>query len=352
VSVLARFKTLVKCNQKRVLWRLRQSQAQKAFYMKWGTAIRVCVLGTALGAIAPPALLSAQTASSPNPTAGQPPKTSPALPADPNEFARQAIYHSIEAESNDHTHWRYRFHREDDKNNYDRDVVETGQGELARTLLFHGKPLTAEERKQDEERMHKLMNSEEERTQRAKRVKDDNDKGQQMFKAIPDAFNFKYDGMENGMVRLTFYPKADYDPPNRELKVFRSMSGSMLIEPVQNRMARIDGQLFEDVTFGWGLLARLNKGGTFRVSQREVAPGHWEIVGLDVNMSGHAIFFKNISVKQHEVKTEFQRMPDGLTMAQAYQLLEKKDDGAVSATVAPVAADHTNAPQSQAKKAN
>ncbi len=98
---------------------------------------------------------------------------------------------------------------------------------------------------------------------------------------------------------------------------------------------RIDGQLFEDVTFGWGFLARLNKGGTFRVTQREVAPGHWEIVGLDVNMSGHAILFKNINVKQHEVKSEFRRVPDSLTMAQAYQLLEK-DDGAVSATAAPV----------------
>lgn len=319
--------------------------------MEWSTAIRVCVLGTALGAIGTPALLSAQVPSPPSPPSNHQQKPSPALPADPNLFVRDAIYHSIEAETNDHTHWRYRFHREDEKNNYDRDVVETGQGELARTLLLHGQPLTADERKQDEERMQKLLNSEEERTQRAKRVKDDSDKGQQMFKAIPDAFDFKYDGMEDGMVRLTFYPKADYDPPNRELKVFRSMSGSMLIEPVQRRMARIDGKLFEDVTFGWGLLARLSKGGTFRVTQREVAPGHWEIVGLDVNMSGHAIFFKNINVKQHEVKSEFRRMPDGLTMAQAYQLLEK-DEGAVSATVAPVRNNHVAAPQSLVRKAN
>jgi hypothetical protein len=319
--------------------------------MEWGTAIRVCVLGTALSAIGTPALLSAQVPSPPNPPSNHQQKASPALPADPNLFVRDAIYHSIEAETNDHTHWRYRFHREDEKNNYDRDVVETGQGELARTLLLRGQPLTADERKQDEERMQKLLNSEEERTQRAKRVKDDSDKGQQMFRAIPDAFDFKYDGMEDGMVRLTFYPKADYDPPNRELKVFRSMSGSMLIEPVQRRMARIDGKLFEDVTFGWGLLARLSKGGTFCVTQREVAPGHWEIVGLDVNMSGHAIFFKNINVKQHEVKSEFRRMPDGLTMAQAYQLLEK-DEGAVSATVAPVRNNHVAAPQSLVRKAN
>jgi len=278
-------------------------------------------------------------------------KPIPKLPADANEFVRQAIYHSIEVETNDHTRWRYHFHREDEKNNYDRDVVETGQGELARTLLLHGQPLNAEERKQDEERMRKLMNSEEERAQRAKRVKEDSEKGQQMFRAIPDAFDFKYDGTEDGFVRLTFYPKANYDPPNRDLKVFRSMTGSILIDPEQNRLARIDGKLFEDVTFGWGLLARLNKGGTFRVTQRQVAPGHWEIVGLDVNMSGHAIFFKNISVKQHEVKSEFRRMPDSITMAQAYQLLEK-NDSAVSATAGPAATDRSTHQPQQARKTN
>ena len=305
--------------------------------MQWGTAIRVFLMGTVMAAFAAPALLPAQNPASPIQHTQVEQKSTPELPADPNQFVRQAIYHSIEAENNDHTHWRYRFHREDDKNNYDRDVVETRDGELARTIFIHGQPLTPEERQRDEERMRKLVSSEEERAERAKRIKDDGEKAQQMFKAIPDAFNFKYDGMQDGLVRLTFYPKPDYDPPSRELKVFRSMSGTVLIDPKERRLAEIDGRLFEDVTFGWGFLARLHKGGSFRVTQREIVPGHWEIVRLDVDMSGHAILFKNISFKQHEVKSEFRRVPDSLTMAQAYQLLEK-GEGAVSATATPAAA--------------
>jgi hypothetical protein len=46
------------------------------------------------------------------------------------------------------------------------------------------------------------------------------------------------------------------------------------------------------------------------------------------------MLFKNISFKQHEIKSEFRRVPDSLTMAQAYQLLEK-GEGAVSATATP-----------------
>ena len=150
-----------------------------------------------------------------------------------------------------------------------------------------------------------------------------------MFKAIPDAFIFKYDGIENGLVRLTFFPNPNYDPPTRDLRVFRSLSGKMWVDPNARHLVRIEGQLFEDVTFGWGILARLYKGGTFNVNMREVGPGHWDMTSLDVNMAGHAVLFKNIAVKQHQTQSEFRRVPDNITIAEAYQLLQK--DGAVTA---------------------
>ena len=236
-------------------------------------------------------------------------------------------------EAQDHSHWRYHAHREDEKSNIDKDVIETRDGEPTRTLLVWGRPLTADERQKDEERMQKLVSDPSERAKRAKREKEDSDKGHEMFKAIPDAFIFKYDGIENGIVRLAFFPNPNYDPPTRELRVFRALSGKMWIDPVQKHVVRIDGQLFQDVTFGWGILARLYKGGTFEVNMHEVGPGHWDMTSLDVNMSGHAILFKNIAVKQHQTQTEFRRVPDNLTMAQAYNMLQK--DGAVTANNQP-----------------
>ena len=151
-----------------------------------------------------------------------------------------------------------------------------------------------------------------------------------MFKAIPDAFIFKYDGEENGQVRLAFFPNPHYDAPNRELQVFRSLSGKMWVDRAGGRLSRMDGSLFEDVIFGWGLLGRLNKGGTFSVVQSKVGENHWEVVSLDVRMSGHAVVFKTINVKQLQRFTDFRRVSDDLTVAQAYQLLEK-GDGAISA---------------------
>jgi hypothetical protein len=144
-----------------------------------------------------------------------------------------------------------------------------------------------------------------------------------MLKAIPDAFIFKYQGAENGQVSLTFFPNPHYDAPTRELQVFRSMSGKMWIDRADRRLTRLDGSLFEDVTFGWGLLGRLNKGGTFSIVQSRVGDNHWEYVSLDVKMVGHAVIFKSINVKQLERLTDFHRVSDNLTISEAYQLLEK-----------------------------
>ncbi len=269
------------------------------------------------------------------------------LPQDPNQYVREIIKHELDAAEYDHTLWRHRFHREDEKNNYDRDVIETKEGQLARTLLLNGQPLTAEQHAQDEERMKKLVEDPAERAKREKRAKSDGDKAMQMFKAIPDAFIFRYaslkaddpkhNGPEDSLVCLDFSPNPHYAPPNIELKVFRSLSGKMWIDRASGRLARIDGQLFEDVSFGWGILGRLNKGGTFAVVQKDVGGNHWDIVAIDVSMTGKAVLFKTINKKQKERFTDFRRMPDNLTFSQAYQMLEQGADAVSTASQSVVA---------------
>src|ERR1700748_2074751 len=85
------------------------------------------------------------------------PDTLPPLPKDANQLVRDAIKHQIETDAADHTHWRYHIHREDEKGSQERDVIDTKDGQIARTLLINGKPLTPEQRTVDEARMKKLV---------------------------------------------------------------------------------------------------------------------------------------------------------------------------------------------------
>lgn len=268
------------------------------------------------------ALLATAVAQNPRPSASPQP---PALPQDASQYVRQVIQQELDADARDQSLWRYRFHRESDRIIYDRDVIETREGQIARTLLINGQPLTAGQRADDEARLQRLMRDPDDRAKHNKRAKDDGDRARRMLKAIPDAFNFKYDGMEGGLVRVQFAPNPRYAPPTRELQAFHSMTGTMWIDSAAAavHVARIDAQLIEDVSFGWGLLGKLKKGGTFHVLQGEVAQGHWDIVALDVDMTGYAVIFKSINVKQHQRHSDFHRMPDDLTLARAYEMLQK-----------------------------
>src|SRR5215467_15999516 len=124
------------------------------------------------------------------------------LPQDANQYVRQAIQIELAAQQNDHTVWRYHLHREDKKYNYDRDVIETKDGTMSRTLLWMGQPLTPDGRQKDEGRMQELLNDPSALAKHVKREHDDDEKAHKMLAAAPEAFNFRYDGEEEGLVRL------------------------------------------------------------------------------------------------------------------------------------------------------
>jgi hypothetical protein len=57
------------------------------------------------------------------------------------------------------------------------------------------------------------------------------------------------------------------------------------------------------------------------VKRAEVAPAHWEVTEMAVNMRGKALLFKTISVQQKEVHQNFERVPDDLNISDAAALL-------------------------------
>ena len=104
------------------------------------------------------------------------------LPNDASQFVREAIAHELNAMDNDHSHWMYRLHRDDEKNTQDRQVIETKEGPLAKVVLWNGQPLTAEQRQSDNERMRRQVEDPQERARLQKRDKSDADKARQFLK--------------------------------------------------------------------------------------------------------------------------------------------------------------------------
>jgi hypothetical protein len=135
---------------------------------------------------------------------------------------------------------------------------------------------------------------------------------------------FGYAGRQGDLVTLTFRPNPDFQPTSLEARVFHGMEGEMTVDTKQERLAALNGHLMEDVKFGGGLLGHLDKGGKFEVRQAEVAPGHWEMTVLGVDMKGKALLFKTVGVHETENHSEFHRVSDDLTLAEAAGTLNRQ----------------------------
>jgi hypothetical protein len=214
-------------------------------------------------------------------------------------------------------------------------VVETRDGTVGMTIALNGKPLTPEERQVEEARLAGLVNNPEQLKKKQKSEKEDEEHMARIMKALPDAFLYEYDGtvvgtQETGkpgdsLARLKFRPNPKYTPPSHVEQVLTGLHGYMLIDAQEHRIAKIDGTLFKDVGFGWGILGHLDRGGHFLVEQAEVISGRWEVNHMSLSFAGKELLFKNINIRSDEIFCNFRPAPSNLTLAQGVELLKKQE---------------------------
>lgn len=252
----------------------------------------------------------------------------PACPPDKNlpagDLLRRVINGELKAQADDHSHWMYEVQSNQSGKHELKLVVQTAAGDLDRLEAVGGQPVTAQERKREDHRIEDLLRHPGEQKQRQHDQQEDAQRTDRLMKMLPDAVTASYGKCEGELTELLFTPNPAFHPSSHEASVFHSMAGHIWVNSGENRIAEIDGHLVKEVKFFGGLLGHLEKGGTFHVKQAEVAPGHWDITLLHVNMHGRALFFKTISVQQDETRSNFCLVPDNLTLAQAAEKLEKQ----------------------------
>ncbi len=210
--------------------------------------------------------------------------------------------------------------------------VETRDGMAGMTVAYNDKPLSPQQRLDEKGRLAGLVSNPEQLKRKQREQKEDGDRTLRILKAIPEAFLFEYDGTVPGagaigragvnLVRLKFRPNPAFHPPTHVEQVLLGMSGFVLIDPLQRRIAEIDGTLLQAVSFGWGILGHLDKGGHFLVNQADVGDNCWELSRMSLTFTGKILLFKNIAIKSDEIFSNFRRVPDDTTFEQGVKLLE------------------------------
>jgi len=252
------------------------------------------------------------------------------LDVDPIELVRAASKNEIQASDVQH-YCMFKDFVEYKDHSLTREIVRTNQGGLWTTLLMNGKPLTTEERQKDNERLVKFANNPEARRKRREANKAEDQRASLMLSSLPDAFLYTYVGTDHGpageeLVHLTFKPNPRFNPPNHETAIYQGMEGDLIIDRKAMRIAKIDGTLFKDVDFGWGILGRLSKGGRFLIVQRDVGGGNWEEVQELLQFNGKILMVKSLTIWSTETMTDFRPVPENITTTQALDLLHKSDN--------------------------
>jgi len=250
----------------------------------------------------------------------------------PQELVRRAVANELNPPDRDK---KYLFRHYKKNTNGTQTVVyaQTRDAIAGLVIAINDKPLTPDQRKGESQRVQRFIDDPDELKKKQKQEKENYDRVTRIIRALPDAFLYKDDGTEAGrpgvgklgeeLRRLSFQPNPKYDPPSRIEQILTGMQGHMLIDPVCNRIAIIDGTLQKDVSFGWGILGHLDRGGHIKLSQGDVGDKHWQMTGIDMSFTGKILLFKSISAQSTETYSDFHPIASDITFAQGVDLLKK-----------------------------
>lgn len=259
-------------------------------------------------------------------------QTSSAELPSPVQLVRTTVARELAATNANSVKHMFRDHKTSAQGSQTRIYVETREAMAGMTIAYNDKPLTPQQLQGEEGRLAALVSHPQQLERKRRQEKEEADHTLSIVKALPDAFLFEYDGTENGtsnlgregarLLRLKFRPNPAYRPPSHVEDVLLGLRGVVLIDPEAQRIARIDGTLFKEVTFGWGILGHLDRGGYFLVDQQALDDGTWDISRMSLSFNGKILLFKTISIKSDEVFTNFQRVPADTSFAQGVQMLK------------------------------
>ncbi len=202
-----------------------------------------------------------------------------------------------------------------------RSVIETSEGRADRIVQFADGPLSSEQQAKQEHRLKKLLSDHDAVKNELQDQKAETQRRIRMVKAFPKAFFFDFVGRENGLLRFDFRPNPDFSPKDRETQMYRGMEGKVWVEPVHERIVQVQGKLVKDVSFGWGIVGRLNKGGIYEISQTQLSSGVWRITTLNVDVKGRMFFLNSFRFMRRESNSHFRAVSASLTYPAAVQTL-------------------------------
>src|SRR6516164_509223 len=101
-------------------------------------------------------------------------------------------------------------------------------------------------------------------------------------------------------------PNPSYRPPTRSALLFSKVTGTVWLDKESGQMARIEGEVTDDISFGI-FLGKVYKGSRFMQDRYEFAPGIWLPSYSQYDFDARKLF-SQISVHQKTYASGYRRV--------------------------------------------
>jgi hypothetical protein len=231
---------------------------------------------------------------------------------------------------------RYLLHKVDEHHDTVKVIIETKDGDVARLIASNGKPVSTETDQAELARLDDLAKHPELQEKRRKSEQKDADRVTHLLALLPDAFLYRMEGAvpcgAGECYRLSFSPNPNFNPPDLEANILRGAAGEIWIDEAQERMTRLDAHFIADVDFGFGILGRINKGGTALIEQTDVGAHDWELTGMNIHVNGKALLVRSFSFQVNQRASHYAPVSPRLGYRDAIQMLKQVDPSATPYT--------------------
>jgi hypothetical protein len=255
-----------------------------------------------------------------------------ATPIPARQWATEVASNEILVIQHPDSYLRYRMHVIDEKGDQTRDQIETPEGSVARLILRDGKPLTADEDSAERGRLNYLLNSPAVFAHHIKSETANKKYGVDLLKLMPDAMLWSYTpnqpqlpdqpSGDPPLVVLDFKPNPKWSPPTVPAESLTGLEGRVWIDPRTHQMVHLEGDVFQSVNIGWGMVGHIYPGGKVLLEQASAGGQRGIIDHIDMQLSIRVLMVKTVKIhtRYDTPPATFQAVP-AMTYQQAIKIL-------------------------------
>jgi hypothetical protein len=178
-----------------------------------------------------------------------------------------------------------------------------------RRIAKDGKPIRPQDlEKQDREQDKKLREHAKkvedegtgERERRQAKEAEEKRKEETAIDEMFQLYRIKMEGREvlneHPTIILSFQPQPGYKPRTDEAKILARVAGRAWFSEADHELVRIEVKVIDNISFGWGVLARLNKGATGILQRRKINDEIWLPADVQFTGSARLLLVKGLNV--------------------------------------------------------